>query len=244
MSQVATLLLDFLERLRATTTLDEAWQVYMGEICKYGATHAGYGVTTGASDFPDGAIRYYDYREDFLRRYDEAGHFVNDSSVAHCVLGRKQPLISTDPRFLPSLTPAQLQVAHESFDFGIRHFVTFTLGEGAALGGVNIAFTDSSTREFHEALGQHGDLIRLISVLFHHVITTGSHLASEMNLTPREKECLRWVAVGLESKEIAHRLGISTRTVDHHIGNAIVKMRAHSRTHAVARALVLHVIEL
>jgi DNA-binding CsgD family transcriptional regulator len=61
-------------------------------------------------------------------------------------------------------------------------------------------------------------------------------------LTPREQVCLQGVADGLGSKEIAHELGISRRTVEHHIASAQGKMKAKTRAQAVARAVILGLV--
>jgi DNA-binding CsgD family transcriptional regulator len=55
-------------------------------------------------------------------------------------------------------------------------------------------------------------------------------------LTDREKEILRWVAAGLQNKEIAHRLGISLATVRNHIHNILEKLDVHSKLEAVSLA--------
>jgi DNA-binding CsgD family transcriptional regulator len=55
-------------------------------------------------------------------------------------------------------------------------------------------------------------------------------------LTNREVELLALVAEGLSNAEIAARLSISAKTVDHHISAAMGKLNAHSRAQAVAAA--------
>jgi DNA-binding CsgD family transcriptional regulator len=55
-------------------------------------------------------------------------------------------------------------------------------------------------------------------------------------LTEREKEILRWVAAGLQNKEIAHKLGISLATVRNHIHNILEKLDVHSKLEAVSLA--------
>ncbi len=55
-------------------------------------------------------------------------------------------------------------------------------------------------------------------------------------LTDREKEILRWVAAGLQNKEIAHKLGISLATVRNHIHNILEKLDVHSKLEAVSLA--------
>lgn len=56
-------------------------------------------------------------------------------------------------------------------------------------------------------------------------------------LTARELEVLELVAGGLSAKEIALRIDIGARTVERHIDNARMKMRARNRTHLVMRAV-------
>lgn len=55
-------------------------------------------------------------------------------------------------------------------------------------------------------------------------------------ITRRERECLRWVARGKSSADIAAILGISENTVNFHIKKLLCKLEVHSRTVAVLRA--------
>ena len=63
-------------------------------------------------------------------------------------------------------------------------------------------------------------------------------------LTPREAECLTWAARGKTTEEIAQLLHRSSETVDFHISNAMVKLDARNRAHAVAIACTRGLIEL
>jgi DNA-binding CsgD family transcriptional regulator len=47
-------------------------------------------------------------------------------------------------------------------------------------------------------------------------------------LTDREREVLNWLARGLSSKEVAHRLDISVRTVETHRANLMHKLGVKS----------------
>lgn len=58
-------------------------------------------------------------------------------------------------------------------------------------------------------------------------------------LTPRETEILKWVAAGYSSKEIAHAVGISNRTVDVHRAHIMEKIQAHSLADLIAVAMEL-----
>jgi DNA-binding CsgD family transcriptional regulator len=55
------------------------------------------------------------------------------------------------------------------------------------------------------------------------------------HLTDREVEVLLLVAAGRHNNEIAQALGISTRTVDHHLRTMLRRAAAASRVELVAR---------
>lgn len=55
-----------------------------------------------------------------------------------------------------------------------------------------------------------------------------------LRLTPRERECLLWSALGKRSKQIAAILGISQATVNEYIASAMKKLKADTRAQAAA----------
>jgi DNA-binding NarL/FixJ family response regulator len=57
------------------------------------------------------------------------------------------------------------------------------------------------------------------------------------DLTERELSVLGLLAAGLHNREVAERLGISTRTVDRHCDKIYAKLGVSSRTEAVVRAI-------
>ncbi|MGK9231849.1 helix-turn-helix transcriptional regulator [Inquilinus limosus] len=62
--------------------------------------------------------------------------------------------------------------------------------------------------------------------------------ASPSPLTPRECDCLSWIARGASSKETARRLSLSVYTVNEYVASAMRKLGAGSRAEAVAMALL------
>lgn len=56
------------------------------------------------------------------------------------------------------------------------------------------------------------------------------------DLTPREQQVLELVAEGLANREVAERLGISTRTAQKHLENLFKKVGVHDRTELVTYA--------
>jgi HD-GYP domain-containing protein (c-di-GMP phosphodiesterase class II)/DNA-binding CsgD family transcriptional regulator len=64
------------------------------------------------------------------------------------------------------------------------------------------------------------------------------------SLSPRERDVLTLLASGATSEDAATALGLSRETVRTHVRNAIGRLGAHTRTHAVALALDSGQIEL
>ena len=64
----------------------------------------------------------------------------------------------------------------------------------------------------------------------------GMTTPNAVELTPREREVLELLALGLPNKTIGTKLGISEHTVKFHVNSILGKLGAQSRTEAVARA--------
>ncbi len=55
-------------------------------------------------------------------------------------------------------------------------------------------------------------------------------------MTARQVEILQLIAIGLSNAEIAQRLVVSQRTVDHHVSAVLHKLGVRTRRAAAARA--------
>jgi DNA-binding CsgD family transcriptional regulator len=62
-------------------------------------------------------------------------------------------------------------------------------------------------------------------------------MTSSLDLTPRERDCLSWAALGRTYQEIAGVLDVSPRTVEHYLAVARRKLGAVSTTQAVGMAM-------
>ena len=66
----------------------------------------------------------------------------------------------------------------------------------------------------------------------------GGESVAEVNLSDRETEVLRLIALGYSNKEIASRLDLSVKTVEAHKANAMRKLDMHSRIDIVRYAML------
>ncbi len=66
----------------------------------------------------------------------------------------------------------------------------------------------------------------------------GTEEIGRVELTKREREVMTLVASGLQTDELAERLFVSPETIRSHVRNAMGKLGAHTRAHAVTIALV------
>ena len=77
-------------------------------------------------------------------------------------------------------------------------------------------------------------------------IPRGPYRAARQNpagLTTRELEVLSLLAQRLRNAEIAERLVVSPRTVDHHVSRILAKLGVRTRADAVAAAQALGLVE-
>ena len=66
---------------------------------------------------------------------------------------------------------------------------------------------------------------------------------TKVGLTIREQKVIEFAAQGLDNKQIARKLYISSHTVKAHIAAALRKLSANNRTNAVYKALKQNIID-
>src|ERR1035437_4495717 len=61
-------------------------------------------------------------------------------------------------------------------------------------------------------------------------------MPEDVRMTPREREVVKFIGVGLSNKEIAPRLNVASYTVKSHVRNVMVKLALHTRLQIAAHA--------
>ncbi len=162
---------------------------------------------------------------------DDERRYVDANAAACAALGRpRQEIVGTT---VDDLTPPELR---GDLDGAWQKF----LRTGAMTGVFRLVLPGGRMARFdYTAIAGVGDG-RHLSV----VVPARRHHPSRDDARPRpsplsarEREIMRRVALGQDGPEIARDLVVSPATVRTHIGNAIRKLGARSRAHAIAIAM-------
>jgi DNA-binding NarL/FixJ family response regulator len=179
-----------------------------------------------------------------LRRY---GHHVvgvsEDPESAYRMIDARRPQVAVIDLDLPGENGAQLTRRLLERD----ERLAIVLYTGASEQGLLAEALDCGARGFALKSASPGDLAEAIQT----VAAGGSYMDPRLQstvlsqnttqnvglLSPREREILDGIARGLRGEQIAAQLAISPETVRTHVRNAMEKLEAHTRAHAVAIAL-------
>ena len=125
--------------------------------------------------------------------------------------------------------------------YGIsRQGISFPIADSdgrSAMFSVNFACTDD------EWLGVRGELVSIFHLFAHYFhlrardVVNAGKAANRAALSPRERDVLLWAAEGKTSWEAAKLLGVSHSAARLYMSNAMLKLKATSKTQAVAVAL-------
>jgi DNA-binding CsgD family transcriptional regulator len=134
-------------------------------------------------------------------------------------------LIAPEHRARGKIHFARTVVGGASVEFALT-----VVGRGAAR--VDLQLHAAPLRQRSTVIGAIGIAVRLDDRPHAHAPT--SSIAPD--LTPRQEEVLRLLAEGLDTNEIARRLGVAVETARNHIRGLLQRLDAHSRLEAVIAA--------
>jgi DNA-binding CsgD family transcriptional regulator len=244
----------FLSRLSATASIQEAWnetvsfQKSLGfDLVEYG--YAGVSAMGAAAE----VATLSNFPASYQKRYRQEHYYRDDPVVRYCT-GNLPPLrVGRDSLGLwpdrgHGLTAIQRRIVNEAAECGMAVGVAIPLRSPGRypLAGMSLS-NAMRPAEFGRFLLEWGQLAQLAALYAHTrlqmLLQTPDHAAAGVVLSSRERECLLWVSRGMSSKETALRLGLSAKTVDYHVAKAMEKLGVATRSHAVARAIALGLLE-
>ena len=179
-----------------------------------------------------------------LRRH---GHHVvgtaDDAESAESVILRRRPDVALIDLALPRASGAELTRRLLAEDPDVR-IVLYTgaaderqLLEGLDAGAAGFALKSGDPDELEEAIRTVADGGEWIDPRLKPLLARSNGNGRVHVLSPREREILELLSKGLSGEDAAKQLFLSSETVRTHVRNAMNKLGAATRVHAVALAL-------
>jgi LuxR family quorum sensing-dependent transcriptional regulator len=170
----------------------------------------------------------------WLKLYQEQQFMHDDPSLRHCRRTRRPYRWFKDALYDADREPRALEVVQRAFDFGLLDGIVVPVASGGNqvghvwMGGTTVSLPEGHQPALHLMALYAFDRVRCLHQ---------KYPEERPSITPREREVLKWVAVGKSAWEIGEILNISKRTVDEHTQTASRKLGAVNRAQAVAIAI-------
>ncbi|GAB5508183.1 MAG: LuxR family transcriptional regulator [Rhizobiaceae bacterium] len=230
--------LEYINKIQDAHTPEEVCRALVDVTSEFGLTAllAGTVPTTGTpGEEQRGHVLLCDWPMDWLERYVTRNYVDHDPLVQYM-------------RKSPSYVKWSDAAAAIDLDRNAREVYcdagAYKLNDGYALPLVTLEGDIVMVSLGGERVDLDDHAVRLISLASTYAIGRAIQLGSETpmidhrpELTPREKECMRWAAAGKSEWEISQILGISEHTSEKHLLNAKAKLGAANRVQAIAEAI-------
>jgi len=231
---------DLIAELESVGSIDETWSAFMAFACTFGFTHGGLADMPGPHERIEDTTLCLSWPEEWRQRYFENNYIAEDP--ANLYLKRSHtPFTWEEMLATQSYTKQQRRIVSEASEFGLFSGFIVPLpgvGMGPALvtvAGGQVELSVRNRAALHLAAIYTHARVRVLS-------KRNARLVAAPQLSPRERECLQWVAVGKSDWEISEILSISEKTVNTHLERVKKKCGVRTRTQAVVHGLRTRVI--
>lgn len=235
--------LDFIQRVDRAATYEEVCAALLEIARRHGITHmlAGTMPPPGANRSVQlGHVVLDHWPEEWARRYFSHGYLFVDPAIRRCREARA-PFLWSELGEETAADPSARRVMNEAGEFGLRAGLTVPLAtlEGEFAG---VSFAGDQVEIDPQTRG-------MLTLLATYALGRGLQLHASgaarlrPRLSPREREALQFAAEGKTQSETADLMRISEHGVDKHIRTAKQKLGTRTRTHAVAEAIRLGLVE-
>ncbi len=235
--------LEFVAAVQKATSSAEITHLVIGELAWYGLTF----MTSWS--MPHESATFLECFDANTRPASYVEHYVRDNllwrdPVISAMRATLAPLTWADVMRDFSLSKAERGTILEAKDFGATDGLTIpVLGENGAVGVFSpCGWKPDLSPRARSAL----ELVGLYAhqALQRQAMKEARKVATHEPLTPREREIMRWVAIGKTNDEIGDILGIALQTVKTLLARAQVKLNSTRRTYAVVQALRLGELDM
>ncbi len=235
--------LDFVERVKPPADREAICRATMKELEWFGLSFVTAWTMPRPDQQPDEAVILNNRPRDYIEHYKAKNYLMHDPVVTE-LRTTVRPYTWSDIRKRRKLTRSESRIMDEGLDFGVDDGIVIPI---VTLSGALSVFSPCGAKpDLSERARAVLDIIGVYAMQMIDQATAlpGRDRAPAVRLTAREREVMRWVAVGKSDEEIAGILSLRKPTVTWHVENAKRKLDALRRPHAVAQAIRLGEIDL
>jgi len=186
-------------------------------------------------NMPNDFVRILSYSDQWVEHYTQERYNQIDPTLS-LAMGSSMPFRWSEKIDPGKLTNKQQQLFMDAADAGIKYGFTVPI-HNRLVHSASVSIVGDCEEVSQDAYNS----VHLMSVYLHEAalrILNSNKEQKKTKLTSRERECLKWVAMGKSDWEIGEILGISKNTVHFHVENAKDKFDTFSRVQAVTEALL------
>ena len=236
-------MLDYVERVISSTSMDELWQMHCEAMASYGFTRLIYGMAASRSRASFGS------RDDFLLLTnigsDYMDTFINDGLYQHAPMVRwaAENSGACSWSWIADHAEALTRKEQEVVAFNVKHGLTagysISFAEAGARGIAAVGLipdTDVSQQKVDEIWAEKGREIIAKNNVLHLKILNLPYPSTRKPLTSRQREALEWVGEGKTTQDIGIIMGLTAATVEKHLRLAREALDVETTAQAVLKA--------
>ena len=227
---------DAIDKFAATPSAQEIAHVLAAAAAKCDVAYASHrvlhtdGTADGVTTMPKAWVDHY-----FASGYDKLDPGQGRASLLQRTGG--DSFEAPKPGETWSKAMAQMNADIRQLHATGSFFVPHSTAQPGVTSMVNF-ITDASGESYERWVEASAPKLRLLAAAAHaRMMQLSRTLPTEVTLTGRERDVLRWLAEGLRVDRIAERMGVSNRTVEVHLASARRRVGAKTREQALAIAI-------
>lgn len=226
----------YLEAFTAATSDGDVFRVLAGAVQELGFEHCSFGVRMPLPINNQQFAFKSDYAEAWAERYVSQNYFAVDPTVTH---GLTQSIPLT---WQASSQTRSTEFWEEASHHGLRHGWCMPVRSHVGTIGLVSMVRSAEAIKQTELADKEFRMSWLVNaangVMIPHLLA-GLMPEYSVELTPREREALRWSAAGKTYSEIGKIMCVDERTVKFHLVNTMRKLNATNKTEAAVKAAML-----
>lgn len=226
---------DFIAASKRISDLDTLAEAFLKRIGQMGFDSFACASLVDPASPPDNFVYVNYYPEKWMHHYLEH-QYAQCDPVLQVAMHTSVPFRWSDQSVRADLSRKQKKLFQDASEAGLDYGFAVPIHSRLDFSAMVTVVGDTE-----EISDDAANIVHLMGVYLYDAakrISRKTYGEKGTRLTGRERECLRWAAVGKSDWEIGEILGVSKNTVHFHVENAKKKLHVTTRVQAVTEALL------